>query len=230
MIVRPYGCSNEARYRDDEPDHRNNELSEALLLMLSVKHKFIFIHIPKTGGNSIHNALRPFSEDQVVCQSDIQDGVERFEVRHGSYQLTKHSRFLDYANELSPTFMQECQLFSCIRNPWERMISYYFSPHRRVSTWSREQFVAMLDNEVKPSRYYLSNAGGEFVNRIHCMRFEHLHRDFKRVCERLNLPEVELPHYNKSVHQQYKQYYDAELIQRVSDMCAFEISQFAYEF
>jgi len=34
--------------------------------MISHKYKFIFIHTPKTAGNSIQNHLRNYSEDKIV--------------------------------------------------------------------------------------------------------------------------------------------------------------------
>ncbi len=198
--------------------------------MLSTKHKFIFIHIPKTGGNSIHNALRPFSEDKVVCRSDIQDGIERFETMHESYTLSKHSTFSDYARELSNVALAEFKIFTCIRNPWERMISYYFSPHRRAESWSRESFLSMLDNEVKSSAHYLLNDEGLPSNRINYIRFESLQSEFHRLCTDLRLPEVPLPHFNKSRHFNYRDYYDDDLINRVQQESALEIDTFGYRF
>lgn len=198
--------------------------------MLSTKHKFIFIHIPKTGGNSIHNALRPFSEDKVVCRSDIQDGIERFETIHGSYTLSKHSTLSDYARELSNVALSEFKIFTCIRNPWERMISYYFSPHRRAESWSRESFLSMLENEVKSSAHYLLNDAGLLLNRVNFIRFESLQREFQELCRELCLPEVPLPHYNKSRHGNYRTYYDEELINRVEQKSTLEVNTFGYRF
>lgn len=45
--------------------------------------------------------------------------------------------------------------FTIIRNPWERVISFYFSPHRNVTKWNKEDFRNFLPT-VKPVRYYLS--------------------------------------------------------------------------
>ena len=34
--------------------------------MISKKNKFIFIHIPKTAGNSIRLAINDYSEDEII--------------------------------------------------------------------------------------------------------------------------------------------------------------------
>ena len=41
--------------------------------MISIKKNFLFIHVPKTGGNSMQNILRDYSEDQIVALAKHQD-------------------------------------------------------------------------------------------------------------------------------------------------------------
>lgn len=57
--------------------------------MLSTSHNFLFIHVPKTGGNSLQNVLSEYADDKIVRLSPYQDGVERFEVRSGRYDTER---------------------------------------------------------------------------------------------------------------------------------------------
>ena len=93
--------------------------------MISLKHGFLFIHIPKTAGNSIQNILQDYSEENLVCGAPYQDGVERFEVRSDDYTIHKHSTLSDYHQQLGSEVIDSLFKFTCVRNPWERMISFY---------------------------------------------------------------------------------------------------------
>ncbi|HIB85004.1 MAG TPA: hypothetical protein EYO59_10545, partial [Chromatiaceae bacterium] len=115
-------------------------------IMISIKHKFLFVHIPKTGGNSIQQVLKDFSEDDIVCVNHIQDGVERFEVRNSKYNITKHSTYSDYSSIIEPDIFSQLFKVATIRNPWDRAISFYFSPHRGDVTWDRASFSQFLLN------------------------------------------------------------------------------------
>ena len=189
--------------------------------MISLQKNFLFIHVPKTGGNSIQNILREYSEDEIVCVASHQDGEERFEVRNDKYVIEKHSTLVDYKKELEPIVYESLFKFSTIRNPWDRMISFYFSPNRKVSEWNRDDFIKLV-NRVKPVRDYISvNIHSEkrpLANDIDfILRFERLNEDFSKVSEVIGLPCIKLPHKNKSTRRHYSNYYDEALIELVKN-------------
>jgi hypothetical protein len=215
--------------------------------MLSTEYNFLFIHVPKTGGNSIQSVLADYSDDEIVTPFENQDGVERFEVRHPKYSYTKHATLSDYRRVLPRNVYEDLYKFSVLRNPWDRVVSLYFSPHRGVDEWDREGFIRLVE-EMKGTRRFVrertlydkiskwiaflpkSKRGplDEDVDAI--LRFENLREDFRRVCDKLGIPANDLPRRNQSERNGYVEYYDEELKQLVEQRFGDEIRYGDYEF
>jgi hypothetical protein len=203
--------------------------------LISLAHNFLFVHIPKTAGNSIQNVLRDYSEDKIVCLAPHQDGIERFGVRSDKFNIHKHSTLQDYRSELGDDIFQRLFKFTSVRNPWDRMVSYYFSPHRGPVSWNREQFVKSIA-QITPIATHVFLEGESnsklscFNNMDYFIRYENLNDDFKKVCKLIGIPWVPLPVRNKSKRRPYAIYYDDELIELVRDRFSEEIIYFGYEF
>ena len=200
--------------------------------MILFEHKCLFIHIPKTGGNSIQNILNTFSEDDIVTFEHHQDGIERFEVRNKQYNINKHSAYTAYQQQLITSDFSLLFKFAVIRNPWDRLISYYFSPHRNVSIWSREEFIELVHN-VKPIRHYIcpKNCKDKLDSHIDFLaRFEFLEDDLVNISQIINIDFKNLPHRNKSIRRDYRSYYDDQLRKLVFNKFKEEIEFGNYQF
>lgn len=95
--------------------------------MISSQYKFIYLHVPKTGGNSIQSVLLPMSDDSLIIR-EVGDGYERFGIS-GAITSHKHNDLSCYAKAIG----DQCaayRIVMSVRNPFERAISHYFSPHR----------------------------------------------------------------------------------------------------
>jgi hypothetical protein len=203
--------------------------------MISLKYNFLFIHVPKTAGNSIQEILKEYSEDEIVITAPFQDGVERFNVRSNQYHLDKHSTLKDYKLELGEQVFDRLFKFTCVRNPWDRLVSYYFSPHRGVVEWDKSEFMKFV-MQVPPLEAYFALGDHEmhdprvFTNINNFIRFERIDDDFKRVCKLIGIPGKPLNVRNRSQKQSYQQYYDQEIAEFVRRKFAMEIEYFGYEF
>jgi hypothetical protein len=215
--------------------------------MISIQKRFLFVHVPKTGGNSIQNILSTYSEDAIVSVSEHQDGLERFELRNSRYETSKHSKLSKYKRVLDASLYNSLFKFATIRNPWDRMISLYFSPHRGVTEWNRAEFLELV-NKVPTLRRYVCEKSltqsllGKFglpngkgrraldADVDVLMRFEHLEEDFRKVCARLEIPFSPLPKRNASIREHYSKYYDEELKLLVQEKFREEIEFGDYRF
>lgn len=215
--------------------------------MISHQKNFLFVHIPKTGGNSIQTLLKEHSEDVVTCHTPNQDGIERFGITNPDYNLRKHSPLSEYHAALPREMFNRLFKFATIRNPWDMMVSFYFSPNLGNNEWDREKFLLMLQ-DTPTLRYYIEvpslfqktmakigvrcAPGNKPLDRFldALMRFEHLEEDFKSVCEKIEIPHTPLPVRNKSEREHYSVYYDQELIDLVQQKFSEEIKLGRYQF
>jgi len=199
--------------------------------MLSLRHKFLFLHVPKTGGSSVCEALAPYSEDRMVRVKPWDP--DQFELSSPLLGLpSKHAAWDDYAKVITPQEMRclsPFRVFSIVRNPWDRMVSYWHSPHH-------PPFIPMESASAKTMEVFLErvqpcvNYWGCADNVDFILRFEHLETDFTRCCDWLGLPRLKLPHRLGSGRQHYSTYYHDDTRERVAEKFADEIEQFGYTF
>jgi hypothetical protein len=200
--------------------------------MISFQKRFLFVHIPKTAGNSIQSVLRDYSEDELVALRSEQDGVERFGLRNPKYKLKKHSTLAEYRAALGETDFDNLYKFTCVRNPWDRMISLYFTPTQNAAAWDRKRFRKIIAKALPVSDYLRLNdrENDPFENVNYIMRFENLVDDFRAVCRELAISPSTLPRYNRSDREHYAKYYDDDLRELVRTRFATEIKRFGYTF
>src|SRR5205809_6383822 len=162
--------------------------------MISLQKHFLFVHIPKMAGNSIQTALRDYSEDQLVALRKEQDGIERFGLRNPKYNIKKHSTLAEYRDALENEQFRSLYKFACVRNPWDRMVSYYFTPTQSVGEWDRKEFRKVISKALSVADYLRLDRGEDdpFSNVDRIMRFENLAEDFRALCATLGLRAVRL--------------------------------------
>ena len=194
--------------------------------MISHKHKFIFIHIPKAGGTSIENFLLSYHGIKLNWQDKYPlkklSGKNRKQFVMGSG--VQHKSISEFAEK----FQKKYFCFTFVRNPWDWFVSeYQYSIKLGLESGSFNQFIEMPHVErfhLKP-QYTFINENINFIG-----RFENLQEDFDIVCDKIGIPKQQLPHINKSEHKHYTEYYDDETRQIVAEKYAKDIEYFGYKF
>jgi hypothetical protein len=130
--------------------------------------------------------------------------------------------------------------FGFVRNPWDRLVSaYHYSvkwykendakelnskKFDNFSTWLRQIHKgSILPNKNGSQLSFVE--GCDFIG-----KFENLQEDFNIVCDKIGIPQQQLPHKNKSKHTHYTEYYDDESCKIVAEQYAKDIEYFGYKF
>ena len=185
--------------------------------MISHKHKFIFVHISKTGGSSIERALNP----------DIKlDSSPRTKNTGNTVLKEKHWYVDRYQQEYKKQF-DEYFKFTIVRNPWDREVSRW--KWRGLALNENHSFKKHLEHAfVDNYSQWICNNDQYLMDYIG--RFENLQQDFNIICDKIGVEHKQLPHANKTNHEHYTEYYDDETRDIVARRYAKDIEYFGYMF
>ena len=181
---------------------------------------FIFVHINKTGGTSVGNAIGLPVKSHQTARGIIK--------RLGRDEWDKSFKF---------TF---------VRNPWDRIVSLYkyrLKKNRTRIASHQLDFDQWIEKTIgsQQSRYYYDNPKS-FQPQVDWLkdnegkisidfigRFEQLESDFKVVRKELGL-QSDLPHLNATSRTPYQTYFSERSFDTVSDWFKEDILTFDYQF
>ena len=214
-------------------------------MILSRGRKYLFIHAPKTGGTSMALALEARAMKDDIMLGDTPKALRRRGKLKGAQaagRLWKHSTLADLDGIIEADELEELFIFTMVRNPWDRMVSYYHwlraqsFDHPSVGLAKALAFDAFLAEPAiaqsfrsAPAESYVTDAEG--VERANLyIRLEHLAQDIAPLEAHLGFA-LELPHVNRSARQaDYREAYSPDSISLVEEMCAADIEKFGYRF
>jgi hypothetical protein len=197
--------------------------------MISQSKKFIYIHNPKTAGNSIQSVLNKYSFGEFKYVDHIIDP----EISVGNYDLIddpfgpKHTPISVYKNNWKPYIYGNWQTYlkiTSIRNPWDRAISWYFWHNKE---WDKETFKKTI-YKCYPMTSMVCYA--DKLDMDYIIKYETLQEDFDNMCVLLKIDKVKLPQYNQTAHDDYRSYYDNEMVEIVAKLHSKDIELFDYTF
>ena len=202
-------------------------------MLLSVRHRFIFIHIYKTAGTSLTHALRPHAREPLPARL-----LERIGLRKpATASLPDHISARDLREAIPRELFDGCFKFAFVRNPWDWQVSLYHymrelrrhPQHDIVQALSFDEYIEWRVSSARhlQKEFVTDETGALLVDFVG--RFENVERDAHRVFERIGI-RASLPHRNRSFHDDYRTYYSDRSRRLVSEHFAEDIEMFGYSF
>lgn len=215
-------------------------------MIISHRHRYIFVHAPKTGGTSLAMALESKVGKDDILLGDTPKALNRRKRQKAltaSGRLWKHAQLRDIQGLVGQAEIDSYFVFTIVRNPWDRVVSYYFwlrdqkFDHPAVSLAKSLPFTDFLNNpntkasfHASPYASYVTDATGK--NRCDMfLRLENLASDMPILEQNLDLKLPPVGHDNRSIRDaDWRGYYTKADQELVADLCAGDIKQFAYQF
>jgi len=214
-------------------------------MIISAGRRYIFVHIPKTGGTAMALALEAHALPGDILIGDTPLARARKATLAGlrpAGRLWKHATLADIDGVVAAADMAGMLVFTLVRNPWDRMVSYYHwlrdqrFDHPAVHLAKASDFSSFLNAaatraalRLNPVARYLTDARGVQHPAL-CLRLEHLGQDLTPLARHLGfVPVLAQVNQSRRPHDWRAQYTGADAA-LLADLAAPDIARFGYRF
>lgn len=215
-------------------------------MIISRGRRFIFVHVPKTGGTALTLALeaRAMKDDILIGDTPKARARRgRLAAFRPAGRLWKHSTLADIAGVLTDDEIAGFFTVTLLRNPWDRMVSYWAwlrtqrFDHPAVALARRLEFSGFLNDpqtraslRAWPARAYMTDRHGVEHARLYA-RLEHLEADLTPFEAHLGFRLTPLARANVSDRPgDWRGFYSDADAALVADLCAEDIARGSYRF
>lgn len=205
-------------------------------MLVSHRHRFIFIHTYKTAGTSVRRALEPYVEARWHYRT------ARLTHRLGiafprivPFHLTARQVRERVPRDVFDRYFK----FAFVRNPWDWQVSLYHWTMSHPQHFQHDLVRGLggfdgyirwrADGNAVLQKTLIGNREGRLLV-DHVGRMETIHDDFAEICRIVGISGVQLPHKNRSFSRDYRTYYNDETRDLVARAFAEDIKRFGYTF
>ena len=205
-------------------------------MLISESKSFLFVHVQKTAGTSLADilkphALNPASGRMNKLASDL--GLVR---DWRKFHFRKHANLRKAQSVIPAPVYDGLFKFAFVRNPWERLVSWYQYVQRTPlhedcrpgETFA--DFAARFLEKPRRAQWWMIEDLNGVMGLDYVGRFENLNDDIAYLCQRIGIKAQTLPHRNKMADKDYRTFYDDRLALAVKNNWTREIDAFGYTF
>ena len=211
--------------------------------LVSRKHGFCFIHVPKAAGTSVTAAILPLSDHPLLDRPLINKVRHRVGLGNvhlpgfGVHLFKPHASANDVRQALGENQYNSLFSFGFVRNPWDFYVSayHYIRQTRTHPDWRTAQELEFrpflrrwLEREPAVQTFALADKNANLIV-SHVGRQETLTDDLQRISNEIGYP-VSSDMRNVSVRGHYQDYYDADARDWVADANRLDCEIFGYRF
>lgn len=218
-----------------------------LSMLVSHRHRFIYLKTKKTAGTSIEKALEPFARPlgelaawthaapMAVSEAGIVGGRGKGS-RHEAWH--SHMPAAQVREQLGAEIWRDYTKICAVRNPWDKVVSFFHMARPRVKERPQHQiferfrrFVAEEDDLGEDLDTFAID-GRLVADQV--IRYETLAGDFARVCAAIGIAAPALDAIKADTRGEakidYRDYYDAPTRERVAARFARDIELLGWTF
>jgi len=217
-------------------------------MLLSIKHKFLFVHIAKTGGTSVRTALSPLRwRDPYFIAQFICSRLSSFTGHQIGAKFPRHSKIVAAKEMLPAELFESLFKFAVVRNPWDLQVSSFHHirrerPHLMSHINTFEEFINWKLDPERPYQFHVDTSieqQSDYVIGLHGKvltdfigHYETLHDDYAHICEQIGITAPKLPHRRKATDRDkdFRSYYTDELAEKVAQHFKQDIEILGYKF
>jgi hypothetical protein len=217
-------------------------------MIISHSKKFVFIHIYKTAGTSISNALLPHARfvDKVSSYYPSKILIKTINFllnleENGNKWINgvhKHATALEIKKYLDKKIFEEYYKFAFVRHPMDWQVSLYEyiknTPHRDQSLAQKITFKEFALREIKKKSLrqidFLTENDNFIIDKIY--KFENISKELEKLFNILNISSKKssIKHLNRSPRiKHFYEYYDKELEKAVREYYSDDFKFFGYD-
>lgn len=199
----------------------------------STKHNLLFIHIPKTAGTTIECALDMHHEECLYARKKYED-----------FLVCPQHLTLSNLEKTHPAIVENSQIFTVVRNPYDRIVSEFeYIKRLYPKTWAKQYFDFEFEEFVKicvtlpPDKRMYAYDGhlesqysyieGNDSAKVHVFKFEKLNECFDWIKVQTN-EDLSFGHEIKTERLPCKEYFTSTTKKLIDEFYSIDFEKFDY--
>ena len=213
-------------------------------MIISHKHKFIFIKTKKTAGTSVEISLSAIcGEEDILAPISLEDEETRKNLGYRTkqnfnlkgFELHSHYPAKNIKKLLEDNIWKDYYKFCFERNPWDKVISWYYWHYQQETKPTISDFIESGEASLVsgPGGYdlYTENDG---VIIDHVCYYENIENELEHIKNTLNLPTIppltKAKSHTRKEKKHYREYFNEKDKKAIETIFHKEIALMGYKF